>query len=88
MKHRYSLFNKYNENLYSLIVEYFYSYKKAIQYAEKYCKEDEYDQTLVLCTDGVVTHLLDYKNAKLIITEIPKEEQTALERRRVSDGNV
>ena len=88
MKHRYSLFNKYNKNLYSLIVEYFYSYKKAIQYAEKYCKEDEYDQTLALCTDSVLTHILDYKNAKLTITEIPKEEQTALERRRVGDGNV
>lgn len=38
--------------------------------------------------DSVVTHLLVDKNAKLIITEIPKEEQTALERRRMSDGSV
>lgn len=35
--------------------------------------EDENDQTLALCTDGVLTHLLDYKNVKLTITEIPKE---------------
>jgi hypothetical protein len=80
MKHRYSLFDKHNENLYSLIIQYFYSYKKAIQYAEKYCKEDEDDQTLALCTDGLITHIIEYDGTDISIKELPENEQFPLER--------